>query len=1610
MTEKRDLSAVTDSVTDDELLAVLLDVTGDLDKAQVLRQTLPAWLVEAEPATLAALEKAHADSEQPRRQLEQLLERVQPLNQFCTERLHTFLLSKGVENIDVEHDQLEVPKRTISAPAPPLSGPLIEAIRWEKHSLIKAAMQNFDAAQARDDKRPPLARVRSGKTQQVLAGITGQQFMSHCRELDLGEAYQRHLREVFNLPHPSEAPPPMGLSYNPAAVTIGQSKCLDMQIDLHIACAKEHVSAAMAERLLRLIKADRPASELEYLTPLEKPLRWQGLNLHDACLWSVLVVSDDDPGKLGAGSFLVYMPNEPVRPWYEYERLEDFKLYLRLKLQVASYRSFFAGYLDEFVRLDFFKRFEQDKSLGSLEPLPVNSGFSGFYFNAYVGKVQRDALALAPPTVLVDKDADEARWLGYLETGLDVLNVAALVVPVLGQLMMGVAVGQLLGEVFDGVEDWSHGDKVEALHHLANIGESLAAMAAFAVGGRVVGTLKARVSSADFFSNVEAVTRTDHRPGLWRPRLAPYSQALPEALPWVADSKGVVQSKGQSWVKLDGATYAISYDPGIGKWRINHPLRPHAYRPPLNHNYRGGWQHVFEQPEQWNDLRYNLTRLDPSLDEWSPEATEAMAHVTDLNIPRVRRLALEHEPLPQRFQDCVMRFKQHQKVADLMGQLKRGEVPSADTSLTQMLAIPLIPGWPRGRFIELLDEQDQLLERYPDVRPFDYNDLSVHLTQRQLKDGQVMQTVLQALSEDERSALLGEKAPLDEAPALLRRRLLVTLKTQQQVLTQQLYQAHEGYTQGELLLLKKAFPQLSNRRVWEVLTDAPYAQRLYLHKQGRVPLALAERAREAAALTQEDQAVTGLYLPEQAQAMTRRLALRVMQDLPGWPRELFLQLRQQAVDGEVVAEVGEPTASVRHTLVQTAEGFQAFDQANRPLAERADGALGFYQALVDSVPNRHRAALNLQGNGVPQRLLTRIRLQTQDRRARVAAYLQAEWVPAEPEPVPCIQGAPPALPSLVPNLLRKMRKLYPLTDDTQLAGIVQSAGADHLSRAKAVEALERQFVALHNALEIWRSDRSAHDPSVISRWDYRLSRYQVAKAIEHGWKGMTQRFDHQRRSVPALSLDSMLHDPLPTLPAQVSFEQVRLLSLGQMALTDTAAYFLKHFKNLMSLNLADNRVSRIPQALALMPELEYLCLANNAVLLDEYSRNTLAGLRSLRVLNLSNNPLVDPPDVSRMFMLRELMLRNCRLKEFPKGVSRLPYLENLDLRGNDISVLPEWLFQAPRSYARIVNLRHNPLDARSQQLLREYRNVHGVGMGYLEDDLARLTEQKARDLWLADERVAGFSEKHRIWTGLKDEPGGDGLFTLLAELGGTADTEHVREDMDRRVWRVLDAASQDTQLREEIFERAATPLNCDDAAAVSFSNLEVLVEVRAAARLVASGQLTAEPLLKLARGLFRIDQLERLAYNHCLEHPAADPLEVSLAYRTGLVDRFHLPGQPTHMRFSRLGGVTAKDLDDAEDVVKSAELSPRLLRYLVDLPFWTQYLKHTHAARFEALNEPLDLRLEAVFDQSLTLDDASYREQMNTILQEQVKAERDELERLTQEALKHGDLGGCVMP
>ncbi|BDB21045.1 hypothetical protein cym2001_44100 [Pseudomonas sp. CYM-20-01] len=1610
MTQKRDLSEVAAGATQDELDRALLDITADLDKAQVLRKTVPHWLVEADASTLTALEQTHIDSKVIRENVRYLLSRLEPLDQYCAERLTNFLRAKGVESPDVRRDLLELPRRKLTGVSPDLGGGLLQTVTYTKQSLLHAAMQNFSAERAEPGGMSVAAVVRSAATRQPMVGMTVPEFVGHCRELDLGALYQKHIEEVFDLPDPKSKEEVS--SYNQVAVSIGLGKLMDMRMDLHIALCKGHIEAGTYARLLKLIGFDRPASELRSRLPGNGLINWQGLNIDGTCVWSVLVFSDSAPGSLDTGPFIVYMPNEPSRPWYEYPTLEDFKVYLSLKLQIKSYRTFFEGYVDEGNRLDFFDSFDMTRKVGQLRALPVTTSLTGFFFQAFVGKIQLDALVLAVPKAQVDQQASEERMQRYLDLGLDLLNVASLVVPVLGQLMLGVAVGQLLGEVFEAVEDWQHDEHTEALKHLVNVAENIAAMALFVAGGRVVGTLKRTLTtSAQFFEKFEAVNTADQGQKLWRPRLNAYRQPEPVALQAVASSRGVYQVNGRSYIRMGGNHYSVAFDTRLQKWRVIHPRRPQAYRPPLEHNFRGGWQHVYERPLQWEDPVYSLRRLDPSLDELPAEPLSNLATLTGMTLPHLQALGSAYEPLPERFHDAVLRYKQNDRVRELMEYLERGERPDASTARAQLFALPLVPGWPQGRFFEVLDEEGELLERHPETAPFDYEDLSIHITRKELRDGRVMDTLLEHLSDEERGDLLGKGVAEDDMRSTLERRLLDTLRSRHQAVFDHLYTYYAGVALNELVPLCERFKQLPPRMAWELYSQATLWERRYLRTTGQVPLVLAQRARETVNLLEQDRALMGLYWPELAGDGTRRVAVGMLQQMPGWPRDLALQVRRQTLSGEVLAEAGASTAATQRTLVSTPQGYQAFDQKGKALGPVATGADGLYTALFDSLLPRQRIALKLQAENEAADLRGRLRATAVHERDRVARYLWPERGLLDEEPLICTQAARAEAEHFPAALVRKVNKLYPLLSPSQVNDFLRDAGHDHLSRAKAVQAREQEFEALHTALKRWRAEKSVNIVQADPLWDYRLSRHQAAKSIEKCWRRMSTLPDEHARQVPGLLLDDMVIGPLPTLPAQVRFDHVEHLSLRRLNLTDDVAYFLSHFKGLRTLELGENQMTRLPEALLHMPGLERLYLSNNKLQLTEYTRAKLADLTRLKVLNLADNPLLDPPDISRMFALRSLVLRNCRLKELPRDLWRLPYLEHINLRANDISVLPEWLLRVPRNVAQGVNLRHNPLSAQSQLALKNYRQAYGPGMGFLEDDIARLNEQSARELWLADERMAGYAAKKLTWTSLKDDHRSDALFKLLAELGGTKDAEFVREDLQRRVWRVLEAAAMNSELREEVFDRAATPINCDDAAAVNFSSLEVLVEISDAKALIQGRALTPKPLLKLGRGLFRLEQLEAIARRHSGLHPAADPLEVSLAFRTGLVGEFYLPGQPRHMRYSRLGEVTQLALDEAKAEVTLAELSPELMTYLKKLPFWTDYLKRAHAARFEALNTPYDERLNDIFEQSLVLSDADYRSRMHTVLSEREQAESVLIERLTEDAIRTEGLGPvCEAP
>jgi hypothetical protein len=1597
MSDKDPVTPAIKPFTETDRLAALIDLTGDLDNAETLQKTLPAWLSGATPEQIVALAGSLRELHACQLGVQMTLDRLKPLHEFCRGELTEALTKQFAVAFDVEKDGVELPGFDCGCPESTATDDLLKQQVIAKRSLLEAAMHNFTEDETADDGFPQGSIVRLVSTPDGLPGLTPMAFAKACRDLDLGKRYQTHFEATFK---------PAGVGLD-----IRRLKMNALKVDAHTALLKGHICEPALE-MLQSLELNSGAGSTQGVTPIlyrNSPLQMQGLELFGTCIWGVVIFSKrslkDHPGD----GCMVYMPNEPNRPVYEYKSLSLFERYLTEQLKVRTYADFFSGYLDEDNKADFYSAVTQQKAL-SIQAPPILETLFSFLYRSHVTKMQNDALVLAVPTAEVDAQVRQKRLQGYEDAGLLVANIAALFVPVLGQLMLGVAVGQLLGEVYDGIEDWLHDDKSDAVAHLLNVAENIAMMAAFAAGTKAIGSLVRRTvaSHPEFFSRFTTISNAAGKPRLWRCDEAPYRQSL--AMNVIADGEGLYQVNGRQFIKIDDAFYEIDFDATLAQWRVRHPSRPAAFSPAVEHNGEGGWRFVHEQPDAWSSGLYALKRIDPRLAALDAGRLETIRKITNTPFGRLNYLAEENRGLPARFKDCVERFRIQHKLTDFVADMEKGDTRRAEYAWEQLHTLPSLPGWPADRYIEVLDNEYKITAMYPPTTLVPDEELSVEVTEAQLAGGELLETVVAGLYPQEVEALVGSDAAKGTESALLAKKIGVAVKADRRSVFKYLYQRYDQNAVSDVQKIRNVFPEVPAGLAQELISATTSAERLRLRATGRVPMALAQNVRQVLADIRLDRALAGFALPEIAEVDTRKLAIPMLSRLDGWSNDMRIELRDSSTTGPLLASVGTENTTLKRVIISTGNVHETFGSDGKSLG-MVSGTNSLYSAILRAIPQEQRTAMGISGIGDSDawRLRDDLLGKGVEDRTVTERLLPGSAIEESAPAGDCLQADEPVSGSDHPRaLVRKLKKLYPLLTDAQAQTFLDGLGSDHLARAKEVRSRQQALKKLRSVLRAWRMDEAGTTLPAESLRERRQSRLQVSDALENSWRRLFFMRDDKGEAVPGLSLDKIRVGKLPILPPELTFDHVQALSLKDMELDNDVAYFLKAFKNLESLELDANKLTLLPEVLSQMPALKHLSLANNNLQLTEQTLKKLSGMRTLETLNLSaNHRLGATLDVGRLFDLRYLSLRDTRATEMPKNLARLPNLDRVDLRDNEIKDLPQWLFSSTRRFSETLNLRHNPLSESSQTQLEQFRERVGVGMGYLEDDITRLNEQQARELWLPHEWAS--TARTATWTAFKDDPASAGLFRLLAELGDTADAEFVREDLSRRVWSVLDAAQANTTLREQVFELAANPINCTDSAALNFSHLEVAVEVDKVINPTGGAGSTAANFLKLGRGLFRLEELEKIAQDHIKKEPKADPLEVSLAYRTGLANTLELPGQPLHMRYASLGGVKPADLDNAEQTIKSAELSPQLKHFLIRQPFWTDYLSRQYPRQFTSVSQVYPAKLQAVFEKAESLTTADYLSQVAVIKAEKESAENAIFERLTHDVMKVVELGACSL-
>ena len=539
--------------------------------ARLIAASLPDWLKQASPAQLQRYRMSLERSLAANTKAQAILRRIEAPDLFCEARLiresglrlNRFLEVRLCELITVHH---------LFDPNPNLV--IRQQTQVTRQNLLAASMANFTVEQARArglgvgsailpagayQARDGVPVSASYDPRQRIA-IEPSDWAALCREVDLGASYQLHIQQTLR---------PLAVGASP--VDADQR----LLTDSLMAVLREEMDVQAQVAVLRG-NLDDHASQMIHavLQPAATMPQWQGHDVLVSTLRGLVTWARDGTALSGIvvleqkgvspSPCVVYLPSEPDHPLKLYSSFSNFTTALREKLRDERYRHYFRRFLGEADQALFFHRLEQ-----TLSPLPLFSSVPVVDADADIGlrldlvpsapvrllydhllaRIVGDGQAWVVATAEVDRRAAQAQQAKNLANGLNLLNAAALFVPGLDLLALGVAAGQLLRETFLGVDDWTHGQTQEALGHLFSVGENLALIGINAGAG-------ALVSRSGFVERMVPTVDATGQPRLWSREAGSDADT--------ADVDGLMRRLGPPFNEIDVST--------LGQVRLIHDI------------------------------------------------------------------------------------------------------------------------------------------------------------------------------------------------------------------------------------------------------------------------------------------------------------------------------------------------------------------------------------------------------------------------------------------------------------------------------------------------------------------------------------------------------------------------------------------------------------------------------------------------------------------------------------------------------------------------------------------------------------------------------------------------------------------------------------------------------------------------------------------------------------------------------------------------------------------------------------------------------------------------------------------------------------------------------
>lgn len=1626
-----------------------------------LRQTRPAipnWYGALSASDRDVLNrdldaKCHSQNE-----LDKSMLKIQEINDFAAPLLKAALVAAG-HALDVEHVFLR-----LYIPIEDSFGRKTDGYRVKTFSLLQAALNNFEEQEttagffdaACGFVTPPNAL---GHFERHPATLKLEDFARLCRTLDLGSQYQRHLKTFLR--------PDQVVSQN-----LLRTRYITHQKDAFTAAArlalfKKDIGEDDFKLLMRVVSGEKKImvgdKQVWYRTPSMMNLDLRGCVLIDPCVkyqytdW-----------------FIAYIPDDPEHPIKRYENFQAFRQELTRQLTAypvqpmgrqpqsgpAGYQVFLSRFVAQKNRPYYYRRFTKTMTDAPSEPWLINwlrseqgafwadllapdyvrSPISSILGNAhhtsrvpvegpnlninaysikggiwaedvdlwdtlYEGlrdQVFEDARTLAVSTVDADDASHSRRLSHYLSIGLLVVGTVSMVVPPLGEVMLVATLGQLMYEAFEGAIELGEGDREAAWSHITDVVENLAMLA--------VGAAAFHFVTSPAVESMKPVRLPDGKTRLWKPDLKPYERNIELPASSSADSDGLLRRNGDQVLTLGDKHFVLGDDPLPGAYRVQHPVRADAYQPEVRTNGDGVWVHEAEAPRSWEGTAL-MRRLGPVVEGFSDTQLERIRMSSGIEEGLLRRMYVETERTPSILQETAYRNRAYDNAVSVGRQIAEGQMTDELSGYAATLMVEL-PDWPVGRGIEVFNAQagsDVPIQYYTGDRT---DPAPIRISQTELKGGGLPGRIVDSLSDDQLKKLLGGQY-LERGTELrtvaLKNRLAESAVRHRTRLFRSLNSEPKRPADPAVQLIRRDFKRLSTRMARQVLSDATTAELEIIRTREKIPLRLAQVARQWQNEIRLTQAYEGLYLPELAGPDTEALALNTLQRLPGWKNELRIEIREATFNGPLRASYGPQQASSHKVLVHLGEGkYQAFDAQGNEL----HGANGLYGSIQHALTDRHRLSIGLPHVGQGETLQGLIVQQALPRGAlrqvlgiapaRLPFFRPPHRFPGGKRGYPLSGRGAGARRGIIEE---RVRTLYPDITDVELTEYLQGRVLEDDRWLKALEAEYRQ---LDNVMQRWLSD-GARDREPL------LARRKIYEAIRQAWrKGGNRdvdgygRYRGQELVLRGQRLGAHL-ETLPRLPG--NFDHVSSLILQDMGLTDRGAAFLSNFRATRVLALEGNQLTRLPDAIGHMPFLEFLGLADNEIVLTPDAAVQIRNMRRMISLSFDGNPLGEVPDISLMAHLQSLFLAGTGLDRWPVGVFSVPRGRQfkLNLKGNRITEIPDVAPGSERAQilARTI-LNRELLSPEVLDKLKLY--LESVGL----DPERRFPPAGVGDSshWKAGLTLDEWLHKQPVWDALEESLDSEPFFDELRKMGQSSDAlgSTSKEDLTSKVWRMLEAMSEDAELRERLFQMAAAPTTCVDAGAQLFNAMGVEVLLQQA-RAISDRSLMKLELLALAKGKSRLDELARIANARVTdllsqgrkfpaydadgflmpqrdEHGNAvrtiDEVEIHLAYVTKLARRLDLPWQSASMMFAE-PDVTALMLEDAYDRVLQLEQGDLLRDSIVEQSFWVDYVEGAHLEAFKAVDAKNDALLSLLEAQQEWVDNGGLSAQQKQDLRNTIE-------------------------